>query len=122
MRLFAGWYHRLYFYQLQAVIPAVVGSTFQTQQQVNQGWNFRPYRIQQVSTGIFSVQWGTATIFFMDDFVRSESIFGTGVLPHNYKTPVDYPAGSAIVFKFTNLIAGANTVDLAIEGEHLARV
>ena len=111
----------LYFYQLQAPVPAGIGSLFQTQVQVNQGWDFLVKRIQTVSDGIYSVQWGTATILFMPDFQRSENIFGTGVLPHDYDPAPLFPAGSAIVFKFRNETAPANTVNLAIEGEHVTK-
>lgn len=126
-----GWF----VYLVSVVIGAGIGSTTITSGtpsvQFMQGYDFRLRSIQSVSTGIYDAVWGTRTVFFQNDPVRNTSQFGSGVLPHIFNVepgqgppwrwdrqnaPV-FPQGSMLVLSFTNQIAGANTVTLAVEGE-----
>lgn len=108
-----------YTYPLQLVLAATLNAEVSGGIQIQQGYDFEVWQIQFISTGIFSIIWGTTNVNFMSGFVRAANILGTGIFPHPLPYKPVFPRGSTIAVRVRNDAAPANTVDLAFEGRFI---
>jgi hypothetical protein len=106
----------VFFYPLQMVLTGTLNAELQSQQVFIQDADFEVTNINYVSTGNFSIIFGTGNVLFMRDYVRHLNVLGTALLPHFFKPPILFPAGSAISVKLRNDTGSQNTVDLLFEG------
>lgn len=105
-----------FYYPLQLVPAAALNAQIQGFVKVLQDADFELHSIQYLSTGNFSLMFGTITIWFMNDFVRAANILGTGQFRNMLDEPYLFPRGSSISVLVRNDTGNANTVDLAFQG------
>lgn len=107
-----------YQYEANGAIPAVIGSTAVLSIQIEPDAYFVVQKLIANSTGIFGTQiqdTGSSQIL-MDASVQNANLWGTAQQPNVLIDPLIFSPSSLVNFNLTNLIAGANTVQLVVEG------
>lgn len=112
----------LYWYIVNATIPAVVGSIVESPLRIQDHANFGWTRAMATSdAGVFSTELTDSATNrpFQNLPVNSENQWGTAQRPGLLEIPIIFERRGTIQIRLTNRVAGANIVQLAFGGYDL---
>ena len=111
----AEWYQ----YETNGIIPGGAGTgRLSLSVQIEPDAYFVVQKLTATFTGNFSTQiqdTGSSQIL-MDNFVQQANLWGTAAQPNLLIDPLIFSPSSLVLFNLLNGIAGANTVQLVVEG------
>lgn len=101
------------------VLGAALNAETVSSVQIYQGFDFELIQAQFVSTGAFSIIFGTTSVQYMQNWVRAANILGTGILVHRFPESMVFPRGSVIAVRLRNDTALSNTITIDFEGRNV---
>lgn len=105
-------------YSSQVTIPAGVGSKIQDEIKIQSDSYFDIQRIYVVDNGAFKVSLKDSYLNYawQSDPVHRDNLCGTPEFPAFLLDPVLMPPNTSIFLEYENLVAGANALQLVLEG------